>query len=51
VPEGLGKTVLSGKGGFNAKIEEFILDYESPVPGRQNKSRPAVFLPGLLQRK
>lgn len=27
VPEGLDKTVLSGKGGFNANIGEFILDY------------------------
>jgi Family of unknown function (DUF5996) len=28
VPEGLDKTVLSGKGGFNAKLGEFILDYD-----------------------
>jgi len=27
VPEGLDKIVLSGKGGFNAKMGEFILDY------------------------
>jgi uncharacterized protein DUF5996 len=27
VPEGLDKTVLSGKGGYNAKMSEFILDY------------------------
>jgi Family of unknown function (DUF5996) len=27
VPEGLDKTVLSGKGGFNPKMGEFILDY------------------------
>jgi hypothetical protein len=27
VPEGLGKTVLAGKGGFNANRGEFILDY------------------------
>jgi catechol 2,3-dioxygenase-like lactoylglutathione lyase family enzyme len=27
VPEGLDKTVLSAKGGFNAKMGEFILDY------------------------
>ena len=28
VPEGLDKATISGKGGFNAKLGEFILDYE-----------------------
>ena len=27
VPEGLDKAVLSGKGGFNSQMGEFILDY------------------------
>jgi hypothetical protein len=28
VPEGLDKSVISGRGGFNAKLGEFILDYD-----------------------
>jgi hypothetical protein len=28
VPEGLDKATISGRGGFNAKLGEFILDYE-----------------------
>jgi len=45
VPEGLGSSVISGKGGFNSKLGEFILDYDDA----RATADPAEAVLGFLQ--